>query len=667
MSGPDGFAKISTAAVRALIRENCADFEVFLPRPNQEEPVLYRRSDSGLSDPDFQRMAEHGVSRLFLRSADQAKCERALEAKLGDILTNPDVTPDDKAEIFHGAGTTVARNLIEESITSTGLERTSMIVDNMIGCVLDDPMIAAYLLQMAAHERSTAGHMFAVATLAVTLGADVFDADPEMLRAIGFAGMLHDVGKLSISADVLNRSTPLTREELNLVHQHPVESVRLIGEDPNVTQSVRQMVLQHHERVDGRGYPVGVSGADLLHGSRVLSIADSFHAMIGHRSYREPLSPPEAVRVLATQAGKQFDVALLGIWQQTFERHWAQQAGGRRLEVLEETDELSTRHEHRPAPPPPKITHQRPTRHACKGNGMVLCIYAGRLTNVTAAPDEFGALLHDVSRTGLCICAAHPMYRGEIVHVQINMTGESMWLRAAVAWCRQQDANSYRIGLRFTQRLCEAQCRTPAAAMSLKEIADASKTSSTARGAGKHGKARCEAQEPVREKRECAMKALAGIASQRRPDAAAQRTAVTLAMTGDIKIRLKAVDVLMNVGTKLTREAIVVLLSDVNPEVRERAVIVAGNVRVTEATDTLRDLLRDPVERVALRAAGALGRLGDSTGLRLVEMMLETDGPGARLAAVALGEITGHRFGGNREGIKSARRYLDAKKAVLGV
>ncbi|MBU0719392.1 MAG: HEAT repeat domain-containing protein, partial [Planctomycetes bacterium] len=85
-----------------------------------------------------------------------------------------------------------------------------------------------------------------------------------------------------------------------------------------------------------------------------------------------------------------------------------------------------------------------------------------------------------------------------------------------------------------------------------------------------------------------------------------------------------------------------------------------------ESADTLRELLHDPVERVALRAAGALGKLGDCSGLPLIETMLQDDGPAARLAAAALGDVTGHRFSANREGVESARRYLDAKKFVLG-
>ncbi len=102
-------------------------------------------------------------------------------------------------------------------------------------------------------------------------------------------------------------------------------------------------------------------------------------------------------------------------------------------------------------------------------------------------------------------------------------------------------------------------------------------------------------------------------------------------------------------------------------EVRERAVVLAGAYTVPGALEPLRGLLSDSVTRIALRAAGAMGKLGDNSGLRLVARILQSDCPETRLAAHTLGEITGHRFAANREGVESARRYLDAKKLVLAM
>ncbi len=669
MNDHSGFMQIPMAAVRALAEEATADFEVFLPGSTGAEPVLYRAAGAGLGHPDFERMGAHGVTYLHVHSEDYHRCEAALEDNLGAILRNVNVTSQDKAEVVQRVGACVARDLIHYSPDAQHLERASTVVDCMIGSVLTDPLIAASLLEMAGHERSTASHMFVVATLAVLLGGEVFGPDPETLQGLGFGGMLHDIGKLSIGPEILNKTEPLTRGELELVHQHPIESVRLIEENPHVTPLVRQIILQHHERIDGRGYPLGLDGSALPPESKLLAIVDSFHAMIGHRSYRAPLTPCEANRVLETQAGRQFDEELMACWIELFNRSWTPEAAQRTRKALVEPDELSSRYEHRPAPPAPRNALQRPPRFACRGKTSVQCIYAGRLIDVTTAPDEFAALAHDVSRGGVCIYTAHPMYRGEIVRIKIGVDDCGTWLESVVAWCRRQDACVYRIGLRFVSRIAEARIREPSAVKTLAELQGTSNppgASAPGPSGQKHNhKREVPTGGGVGKPRDTALNALAAIESMRKVSGDAQNTAITLAMSGDAAVRLKAVDVLAGLGTREARSALVSLLRDSNLEVRERAVVLAGAYTLPDALEPLRGLLSDSVTRIALRAAGAMGRLGDTSGLRLVARILHSDCPETRLAAHTLGEITGHRFAANREGVESARRYLDAKKSVL--
>ena len=670
MNAISELTQIPMAAVRALAEEESVDFEVFLPGASSRDAVLYRATGAGLAQPDFERMSAHGVTSLHVRTEDYQRCEAMLEAKLGAIIHNPNVTTNDKAEVVHRVGTCVARDLIDSSVDAEHLNRASTVVDCMITGVLTEPLIAASLLEMAGHERSTASHMFVVATLGVMLGAEVFGPDKETLQGLGFAGMLHDIGKLSIGAEVLNKTQPLTREELELVHQHPIESVRLIGENACVTPMVRQMILQHHERIDGRGYPLGLDGNALLPESKLLSIVDSFHAMIGHRSYRMPLTPCEANRVLATQAGQQFDADLMACWAEVFKRAWTSEAAERTRKALITPDEVSARYEHLPTPPAPKNVVQRPPRFACHGRASVQCIYAGRLIDATAVPDEFGALAHDVSRSGLCIYAAHPMYRGETVRVKIGMNDDNVWLDTVVAWCRRQDACVYRIGLRFVARITESQIREPAAVKTMGELAVSHRTPRARTPDPTDQEHTHKAQQgPNRETagktRDTALSALAAIESMRKVGGEAQNTAIILAMSGDAAVRLKAVDVLAGINTRATRNAVASLVGDVNADVRERAAVISGTFRVPEAISPLHGLLGDSVTRIALRAAGALGKLGDNSGLSLVARILQSDCPETRLAAHTFGEITGHRFAANREGVEAARRYLAARKSIL--
>ena len=483
------YVRVGVSAVQALVNEESTDFEVFLPGAEGKGPVLYRRSGVGLSPPDFDRMREHGVPFIYLSAEDFDACEKTLESKLGEILRDPDLGPGDKVQIAHAVGTSVAENLTQVPESAISFGRASNVLDNMIEGVLHDPIMGTYLMQMAGHDRTTAGHMFMVSMLAVLLGLEVFGPDRAMLKALGSAGMLHDLGKLAIAPGVLNKAAPLTREEQLLVQQHPIESVRLVGNDAHMTPVVRQMIMQHHERMDGRGYPLGLTGVDLLPSSRLLSIVDSFHALIGPRSYRAPLTPAAANRVLVRQSGRQFDPDLLARWIVLFERCSSQRVPIPTMEEAGASDEPSSKHEHCPIAPPPKVVGPRPRRFVCHRNATVRCVYAGRLQDVSPAPGEFIAVVHDISRSGLCIRVPFPMYRGEVVYVHIDAGSAFVWLRSMVAWCRLHAEDGYRIGLRLDHRISSEDTNLPAAvtAMPVHEAPTPASPDSITAGGQHHG------------------------------------------------------------------------------------------------------------------------------------------------------------------------------------
>jgi hypothetical protein len=235
-----------------------------------------------------------------------------------------------------------------------------------------------------------------------------------------------------------------------------------------------------------------------------------------------------------------------------------------------------------------------------------------------------------------------------------------------VAWSRQQDDNVYRTGLKFAHRIPENERQSPVGVKDLPSTGAGLLDVVRAERPQQESGTTVSPPEPAIQKHESAMKTLAGIAAMRRPNASAQRTVVTLAMSGDVDIRLKVVDVLLNIGSKVARDTLVSMLKDANSAVRRKAIAAVGAKRIVEAVTPLQQILRNAPQTMALEAAGALGQLGDSSGLQLVSQTLEEDGANARLAARTLGDITGHRFAASREGVKAARRYLAAKTSLQG-
>ena len=165
---------------------------------------------------------------------------------------------------------------------------------------------------MADHARRTQGYGAALAT---EMGL------PESaVGHIQIASMLHDVGMLVLPDAVLLRTEPLTADQVKILRQHPLISVRIMERMQFLEQEI-PAVRYHHERYDGTGYPEGLAGAAIPLAARILSVVDAYDAMMSVRPWREPMSQDQALQELRNQAGKQFDRAVVETFVTLANRH----------------------------------------------------------------------------------------------------------------------------------------------------------------------------------------------------------------------------------------------------------------------------------------------------------------------------------------------------------
>ncbi len=138
------------------------------------------------------------------------------------------------------------------------------------------------------------------------------DMDPEALRMLRYAAAFHDIGKLAISREILNKPTSLDEEERLLIEQHTVIGERILG-PVDFLAPVRALVRSAHERWDGRGYPDGLAGKEIPLGSRILFACDAWDEMTADRPYRKRLSRSDARAELVRGSGSQFDPAIVDL------------------------------------------------------------------------------------------------------------------------------------------------------------------------------------------------------------------------------------------------------------------------------------------------------------------------------------------------------------------
>lgn len=138
------------------------------------------------------------------------------------------------------------------------------------------------------------------------------------IAEIKTAGLLHDIGKIIIPSSIIVKEGKLDEEEYNLIKNHPEIGFRILNSTHDM-RSISNIVLCHHERWDGRGYPRGLKGSDIPLQSRIISIADAFDAMTSKRTYREIFSNEQAIQEIKDNAGKQFDPNLVGLFIENFQ------------------------------------------------------------------------------------------------------------------------------------------------------------------------------------------------------------------------------------------------------------------------------------------------------------------------------------------------------------
>ncbi|HEY0937810.1 MAG TPA: HD-GYP domain-containing protein [Trebonia sp.] len=164
----------------------------------------------------------------------------------------------------------------------------------------------------------TRGHSERVSRGAVMIATEI-GMRVERVGAIRYAGMLHDVGKLGVPTSVLQKRSSLTDDEYAAVQLHPMRGLDIVREIGFLDEALAG-IMHHHERIDGRGYPMGLAGDEIPEFARVLAVADAFDAMTSDRSYRGARPVPEAVAELRKWAGQQFDPAFVDAFVAAIER-----------------------------------------------------------------------------------------------------------------------------------------------------------------------------------------------------------------------------------------------------------------------------------------------------------------------------------------------------------
>ncbi len=170
-------------------------------------------------------------------------------------------------------------------------------VDDIIESVFRNEQASATICKLKRFDEYTFTHSINVGVLAVILGRPL-NLDRNVLRMLGIAGLFHDVGKAKVPEEILNKPGKLTDREFQIMQGHPGLGHTIMEGQKGLAREVLEAVLQHHERYDGRGYPLGLKGGAIGKFTRIVSVVDVYDALTSKRVYRDAMAPGRALAMM---------------------------------------------------------------------------------------------------------------------------------------------------------------------------------------------------------------------------------------------------------------------------------------------------------------------------------------------------------------------------------
>lgn len=303
------------------LKKTCAQVTI---DPTHSAPGSYEHlPDLHVVTKKFEALAWLQRLRSRFGKFEEASSEIAKEREAAGLIPKnvvPNLYGDMKAieaEIKHAEEVYQSTDATLELITrqvadgeKVNLDRLGEAVENMVESAIANPDALLWVARIRAEDAATYAHGVKVAIYLLQLGRHL-GFPPEQLANLGAIGLLLDLGKIKVDRDLLLKQGKLTSSEFMRVKMHVELGLKTLDESGNVASDVREGIAQHHERLDGSGYPNGLAGPMISIYGRMAAVADSFAALTSMRPYAPPLPAYDALKVLYAQVGTHYHAPLV--------------------------------------------------------------------------------------------------------------------------------------------------------------------------------------------------------------------------------------------------------------------------------------------------------------------------------------------------------------------
>ncbi len=308
-------SKLFAISLATLQPTEAVDWDLYILPRDTDQHILYRASKYPFHAKDLQRLLESGVTKLYIPREERASYQEYLRENLDAWLENSAIPPIERMETLNQVMRGVLNDSFRKPDTDKVVNRTIQFGRQAAAFLESETIRFDDLVRVLQHDYTTFTHSANVCYYAVLLAKSLgYEGDD--LTQIATGALLHDMGKLDVDQHLLTKEHRLSEAETRQMQKHPTLGFRRLCRQDDLSAGQLMMVYQHHERLDGGGYPVGLPDDEIHPWAKICSVVDVFDALTSDRSYRVALDYDTAMESIERDANLAFDAEMLACWKQ---------------------------------------------------------------------------------------------------------------------------------------------------------------------------------------------------------------------------------------------------------------------------------------------------------------------------------------------------------------
>jgi putative nucleotidyltransferase with HDIG domain len=274
----------------------------------QRQYVLFKSKGNQWTAEDSQKVKSGSFKGLFGKFKTTKDHHDYLHSKMKEIMNKPDVAVERKAKVLAEISTPILDGLFKSHDSSEMIASAAELAQSCMIYVSERGSLPE-LFKAAGDSLSEHSHALFTSAYSIALGRKMGVHDQAQTFALGLGGLLHDIGKVKIDRQILEKPNELDDQEWLIIRQHPEMGEQILYHRQAVPALTRRIVLEHHERFNGKGYPRGIRSIHTF--SKIVSVVDCFNALTRNRPWAPAMPPYEALKFMLNQMRTEFDPDVL--------------------------------------------------------------------------------------------------------------------------------------------------------------------------------------------------------------------------------------------------------------------------------------------------------------------------------------------------------------------